>query len=42
VLNEKLAVAYSKYLEELAKLEEEEARKNKKDDVSRVSVKRQF
>jgi hypothetical protein len=32
VLNEKLAVAYSKYLEELAKLEEEEARKNKKDD----------
>jgi len=32
VLNEKLAVAYSKYLEELKKLEEEEARKNKKDD----------
>ncbi len=32
VLNEKLAVAYSKYLEELKKLEEEEARKSKKDD----------
>jgi len=32
VLNEKLAVSYSKYLEELKKLEEEESRKNKNDD----------
>jgi hypothetical protein len=32
VLNERLAVTYSKYLEELKKQEEEEARKNKKDD----------
>ena len=32
VLSEKLAVAYSKYLEELKKVEEEEAKKQKKDD----------